>query len=171
MLVLVTGGSGSGKSEFAENIAVSFGGERTYIAAMKPSEDAECRERIERHRKMRALKCFKTVECYSGIKKLNIGGTAVLECMSNLLANEMFGEGGDGAVGEILDGIRYLNETCDNLIVVTNEIASDGVDYVGDTKKYMRYLGMINREIAKEADTLYEVVCGLPNKLRGRDEK
>ena len=50
MFILVTGGSGSGKSEFAENIAMKLGGKMLYVATMKPYDD-ECLKRIERHRK------------------------------------------------------------------------------------------------------------------------
>ena len=65
MLILVTGGSGSGKSEYAEGIAVSLA-EREglplyYIAAMKPYGE-EGKRRVERHRRLRAGKGFQTVE-------------------------------------------------------------------------------------------------------------
>ena len=50
MFILVTGGSGSGKSEFAENIAMKLGGKMLYVATMKPYDD-ECLKRIERHKK------------------------------------------------------------------------------------------------------------------------
>lgn len=63
MLTLVTGGSGSGKSAFAEDRVLSFGdAQRIYIATMHPF-DEESHKRIERHQKMRAGKGFETVEC------------------------------------------------------------------------------------------------------------
>lgn len=167
MLVLVTGGSGSGKSEFAENIAVNLGGKLTYIAAMKPSDDEECKSRIARHREMRLGKGFDTVERYTDIKNLEISGTAVLECMSNLLANEMFGGIGKNAAEEVLQGVERLNKRCDNLVIVTNEISSDGAQYNTDTQEYKKNLGFINCEIAKVADEVYEIVCGTVNKLKG----
>lgn len=167
MLVLITGGSGSGKSEFAENLAVSMSKNLTYIAAMRPSDDAECQNRIARHRKMRADKGFNTVERYTDIKNLNISGTAVLECMSNLLANEMFFGSGKNAVSEILLGVEHIKKQCDNLIIVTNEISSDGMEYDTMTQEYKKNLGFINCEIAKKADEVYEVMCGTVNKLKG----
>ena len=91
MLTLVTGGSGSGKSAFAEDRVLSFGdAQRIYIATMHPF-DEESHKRIERHQKMRAGKGFETVECYTGLKnvKLPAGCVVLLECMSNLVANEM----------------------------------------------------------------------------------
>ena len=62
MMILVTGGSGSGKSAFAEDCVVSFGKtDRIYIATMYPF-DEESRKRVQRHRKMRQGKGFETVE-------------------------------------------------------------------------------------------------------------
>ncbi|MDD5945658.1 MAG: bifunctional adenosylcobinamide kinase/adenosylcobinamide-phosphate guanylyltransferase, partial [Clostridia bacterium] len=91
MVVMITGGSGSGKSELAENIAAALSkGRLIYIAAMIPRGD-EGRKRVERHRKMRADKGFETVERYTALAKYDFDAesTVLLECMSNLLANEM----------------------------------------------------------------------------------
>lgn len=98
MMTVVTGGSGSGKSAFAEDKIVSFGpAKRIYIATMHPY-DEESHKRVARHQKMRAGKGFETVECYTGLKNLDFPENAVvlLECMSNLAANEMFEEKGAG---------------------------------------------------------------------------
>lgn len=69
MIHLVTGGSGSGKSAYAEQCILDFGGtRRVYIATMQPF-GAEGQARIARHRKMRAAKKFSTIECYTNLKK------------------------------------------------------------------------------------------------------
>ena len=116
MLVTVTGGSGSGKSEYSENLLLSLDGKhhggRAYIATMYPY-DKESFKRIDRHREMRKNKGFTTVECYTGLKQLMLPEgcrSALLECMSNLAANECFMENGAGAdtVPEILAGVRHL---------------------------------------------------------------
>ena len=69
MMTLVTGGSGSGKSEYAERLAVAGGTPRIYVATMIPWDDEGWR-RIEKHRAMRAGKGFETVECYTGLERL-----------------------------------------------------------------------------------------------------
>ena len=166
MLTLVTGGSGSGKSAFAEDRVLSFGdAQRIYIATMHPF-DEESHKRIERHQKMRAGKGFETVECYTGLKnvKLPAGCVVLLECMSNLVANEMFEEQGahDRTVSEITKGIENLLEQAAHVVIVTNEIFSDGIDYDEETKRYQSYLGKINQELAKRAKTVTEVVYGIP---------
>ena len=95
-LTVVTGGSGSGKSSFAEDCIVSFGNaRRIYIATMYPF-DEESKKRVKRHQAMRQGKGFDTLECYTGLVRAAIpeGSTVLLECMSNLVANEMFQENG-----------------------------------------------------------------------------
>lgn len=172
MMILVTGGSGSGKSAFAEERVLSLGGDRRiYIATMEPY-DQEGRRRVERHRAMRAGKGFETVERYVGLKNLPLpaGGTALLECMSNLTANEMFREDGAGAhtVEEILEGVSRIREQLSHLVIVTNEIFSEAVSYGGDTDTYRRYLGEINQQLARMADEVVEVVYGIPVYIKGK---
>ena len=166
MMVLVTGGSGSGKSAFAEDKILSFGEEkRIYIATMHPY-DEESYKRVERHQKMRAGKGFKTIECYTGLKEVELPEDCILllECMSNLVANEMFEETGAGekTVGAVMDGIRNLKKKAHHLVVVTNEIFSEAASYGGDTVRYQEYLGKINQEMGKIADEVVEVVYGIP---------
>ena len=67
MLILVSGGSASGKSEFAESLVLQSGCDRRYYLATMIPYDEECRRRISRHRKMRAAKGFKTIEVPVGL--------------------------------------------------------------------------------------------------------
>ncbi len=171
MFLVITGGSGSGKSAYAEQCVLDFGpAERIYIATMYPF-DEECDRRIKRHREMRRQKQFSTLECYTGLKTADIPEDSVvlLECMSNLTANEMYQEGGAGGqtVEEILAGIRYLLKRVRHLVVVTNEIFSDGIDYDPETMRYQSYLGQINSEMGRMADQVTEVVYGIPITVKG----
>lgn len=166
MMILITGGSGSGKSAYAEQLVTEFGDfSRIYIATMYPF-DEESHKRIKRHRNMRARKQFTTVECYTGLKNLTIPehSCVLLECMSNLTANEMFQETGAGehTVQEILAGVERLKNQAEHLILVTNEIFSDGIEYDKETRTYQDYLGKINQNLARVADQVTEVVYGIP---------
>lgn len=166
MITLVTGGSGSGKSAYAEDVLTGFGGKnRIYIATMYPF-DEESRKRVKRHRDMRAGKGFSTLECYTGLKQVTVPGDAcvLLECMSNLVANEMFREDGakEHTVEEVLEGVFSLGREARELVIVTNEIFSDGIEYDAETMRYQRYLGEINRRIASAAREVTEVVYGIP---------
>lgn len=180
MLILVTGGSGSGKSEYAENLAVSLGEKRVYAATMMVY-DEEGRRRVERHRKMRESKAFDTVECPVNLEEAAEAGSmdgavVLLECMSNLVANEMFPSGHEirteAFVAEkILGGIQAVLTRCGHLIVVTNEVFSNGNTYDSGTEAYIRALGQVNQKLAAMADRMTEVVCGIPMDYLPQEEK
>lgn len=166
MFVTVTGGSGSGKSAFAEDIIVRFGeGRRLYIATMMCYDD-ESRRRIQRHRKMREGKRFETIECYTHLADIDIpqGSIVLLECMSNLTANEVFSPEGSGIPAEesMKRGLNHLKERAAHVCVVTNEIFSDGITYDDETRQYMEVLGHMNTYLAEISDVCYEVVYGIP---------
>lgn len=174
MMTLVIGGAASGKSEFAEGLVLNAGDmPRYYIATMQPFDD-ECRARIRRHREMRAKKQFQTVECFVNLDRVELTqkGVVLLECMSNLVANELYSPdgAGDDTLKAVHRGICRLKDMCEEVIIVSNEVFSGGCDYEGDTLRYMRILADVNRMLAKEADNVYEVVCGVPvcHKGKGR---
>lgn len=115
---------------------------------------------------MRDHKNFKTIECFKNLKSLFISNnsTVLIDCMSNLVANEMYLEGGakDKTVQEVIRGIESINNQAENLVIVTNEVFSDGIVYDDDTMRYIRNLGEINKEIGKKADNVVEVVYSIP---------
>ena len=170
MLILVSGGAGSGKSEFAEGLVTSSGLDgRVYLATMKVW-DAESVRRVERHLQMRAGKGFETLECPENLADavLPSGCAALLEDLSNLTANEFFGEQGrQGAFDRVLAGIDRAAGQAGLLVVVTNELFSDGMDYDPDTLAYLDVLARLNRAVAARAGGVYEVVCGIPVAWKG----
>ena len=173
MFTLVIGGAASGKSEYAENLILRSGAlSRFYIATMKPL-DNESRTRIARHRAMRARKCFETVECYTCLEHLHLPGrgAVLLECISNLVANELYSPNGAEMDTEaaILRGIDALLPQCRELVVVSNEVFSGGCDYEGDTLRYLRVLSSVNRALAGKADRVAEIVCGQAVYYKGEE--
>ena len=171
MLELVTGGSGSGKSAYAESRICEYNRQDPnplfYIATMFPYGE-ETEKKIERHRMLRKGKGFETLEWYTGLKQhlqagLLQGSDVLLECMSNLVANEMYMESGAGCHADqaILEGIQELNQQCANLVIVTNEVFSESVPDSPEMKEYKRILGRINCEIAAMADRVTEVIYGI----------
>lgn len=203
MLYLITGGSGSGKSEYAEKLAVRLyqtrrasqmlnnigtpentrvsvdnrtpeePGRLIYVATMFPYHDEESRRRIARHRQQRAGKGFSTLECFCGAERIAAepGDVLLLDCMSNLLANEMYLEEGSVKDRGNLAG-RQAEEaivkpllslgTRAELVVVTNEVFSDGALYDAESMMYIALLGLINTRLAERAAQVTEVVCGIP---------
>lgn len=188
MLYVVTGGSGSGKSAFAEDLAVKinkeFVGNHLYYLATMHAYDKESVLRIKRHRQMRKGKGFITIEqeLFLGVNiedslyALDEAGTYLLEDLSNLLANEMYlgthkewfsdRWGADGLYEKLI----ILSQKKSNLIIVTNEIFSDDGNYDRETESFLMQLGYLNCRLAGEADGVVEVVCGIPVWQKGRLE-
>lgn len=172
MMILITGGSKCGKSSTAEGLLNGFPGEKYYIASMEPF-GAEAQRAIARHREMRRGKGFRTIE-----RPRDIGGIefpdsplpccALLECLTTLCANEMFAPDGiNDPTGRILSGLRSLSERVGKLVVVTNEVSADGIDYPAETMEYIRVMSRLNSAAAEISDVVIECVCGIPLTLKG----
>ena len=166
MVILVIGGSGSGKSEYAEGRCVQLNmKEKLYIATMEPFGE-ESLTRIARHRRLRQGKGFDTLDCYTHLEEAKIpaGSTVLLECMSNLAANEMFSPAGrkEDTAAIILSGVHRLIRQAEHVVIVTNQVFSDGLSYSPETESYLVVLARVNEEIARIADEVVEVVHGIP---------
>ena len=76
------------------------------------------------------------------------------------MANEQFEGAGSRTVTEIMKGIEYLFDKMDSVVIVTNEVFEDGMNYNDDMKKYIENLGEINCLIAEKSDIVIEVSAG-----------
>lgn len=178
MVVTITGGSGSGKSEMAEAISQALcGGPKIYAATMQ-LYDEESRKRIERHRKQREGKQFTTLECPSGMEKIRFPGKMpliLLECVSNLAANELYSGANFGmrdpeeTIECVIRGIEHFVESSEHLVVVTNELFQDGIKRE-ELGKYLYVVGMVNQYLMDRSDVFIESVYGLPYFWK-RDER
>lgn len=169
-MILLTGGSACGKSSYAEELCVRLPAPRYYIAAMKPFGDGGL-EKIERHRRLRMGKGFETIERYTDLQGLVLPekGTVLLECICNLTANEMFDESGaySDPCETVIRGVETLRAQSGTLVVITNDVGSDGNEYDPGTQAYIDAIGHINRKLAQMADDVLELVCGIPLVLKG----
>ena len=173
-LILVTGGSGSGKSAWAEKALLAQAkGRAVYLAAMENDGSPEAAARVARHRAMRARHGqeagleFLTIE-----RPVDIGGAAVepgdyvlLEDLGNLLANEIWSPNGAGperAEEWILSGIRTLLDRAELLVVVSCDVFAGGAEYDKETTAYIQSLANLHRRLAPLACRTVEVVCGIP---------
>ena len=191
MITLVLGGSGSGKSAYAEHL-LDGKTNKYYIATMQVY-DAEGEKKVARHRRLRAGKGFVTIEQPRDIGEVDFSKRAqqameppdragqnvterprcaLLECMSNLVANEMFREGGfhPEVAEKITEGVKNLLSQAKHVVIVTNEIFSDGILYEEESEQYKKELGQINQKLAELAEEVVEVVYGIPVWHKGGKE-
>ena len=174
MFALIFGGSGSGKSEYAEKLSCELAqkNEKYYIATMIPYGE-EGKKRVERHKKLREGKDFYTIEqtmhISGALEKIKNprNSTVLIECMSNLVANEMFEPGGN--TQSIIKECMTIRDKCSNIIIVTNDIFSDGCIYDESTREYIRQLAYINRQLAQDADIVEEVVYRSEERRVGKE--
>lgn len=175
MIVLITGGSGSGKSAFAEETVMGLGAFPRYYIATMDCLDVETRQRISRHRRMREGKSFTTLEQPVHLERcvLPEKGVALVECISNLVANELFSPQGftqknapEELPAHLRQGIRQLACQCEHLVIVSNEVGSDGIAYDDSTMEYIRIMGAVNTGLAAMAEVVYEVVYGIPLRIK-----
>lgn len=166
MTALVLGGAASGKSEYAESLILeSPHRPRIYIAAMicRDQEDAV---RVARHQALRAEKGFLTVERPIDLRSWECpaGAAVLVECMTNLLANELYEPDGAGiqAPEKILAALQAIAAKAGTLVVVSGDIFADGRSYDAVTRQYQIMLSKINKEFAACADMVKEIVCGIP---------
>ena len=162
-VTLVIGAAASGKSAYAESLCLGHEGPRVYLATMEPfgEEGARC---IARHRALREGKGFSTLErtrdVGAAVSGLPRGCTLLLEDVGNLVANELFAEGGlsprdpDAAAREVLGGIERLAQAA-------------GMRYDEGTEAWRRALARVNAGVAALADRAVEVVCGIPVWMKG----
>ena len=166
MIVLVTGGSGCGKSTWAEKLIASLPNEkRVYIATMQVYDEESVR-RVARHRAQRAGKGFLTLEWEKDLALAPVeeGSIVLLEDLVNLTANEMFS---GGNVARIIPALEELAQKCCHLVMVTNDVFADGVIYPAETQAYLQAMARINQAAARMADHVVEVVYTVPVTLKG----
>lgn len=198
MIIVITGGSSSGKSKVAEDMMNKLEpGRKLYIATMQIGDnDEDGKKRIEKHRERRKGSNYKTIEKGKNLQEIGgeyVGGakawgdgtegagagiskigseeikSALLECISNLTANVMFSErvlSSDATVLEVISEVKDLSAKMNNLVIVTNNVFDDIDNYDDMTSSYVKALGKINQELVKMADEAYEVVVGIPVRIK-----
>ena len=172
MKLFIYGGSGSGKSAYAEKRAANLSKNRIYLATMKVF-DEEDEERVNKHRNMRRELSFDTVEMPVDISNaLNsyYDGVVLVECISNLVANEMFKDGktysSKDVAEKIIEDINIIFQKAKNIVIVSNNIFEDGIEYDDYTKEYLKALGNINTHLSSFCDEVVEVVVGIPVEIK-----
>lgn len=167
-LTMVIGGAASGKSDFAEQLVINAGGNRTYIATAQAFDD-EMVVKIERHKSTRAAASWTTFEVPKDIVgafgALKPGDCVLIDCATLWLTNLMMD---DADISTEVDGLlAALTEAPCPVVVVTNETGQGIVPANRMAREFRQQQGQLNRRLAKQADLVVQVVVGLPQVLKG----
>lgn len=168
MMVFISGGCKNGKSTFAQNVAKAYceNGRLYYIATMIP-HDREDEERIKRHLAERDGWGFETVEQGTDIQyaldKMEPEATVLMDSVTALLSNEMFRQDGSfcpDVKEKVADELLTLCRGVRNIVLVSDFIYSDAALYDEWTEAYRCSLAYVDRQLAKAADCVVEVLSG-----------
>ncbi|MBI4024018.1 MAG: bifunctional adenosylcobinamide kinase/adenosylcobinamide-phosphate guanylyltransferase [Verrucomicrobia bacterium] len=171
-IILITGGSRSGKSAYAQQLAESLPGPRAFIATC-PKLDDEMRARIRQHRRARRKGRWRTIEvavdlagALSGAREYAV---VLVDCLTLWINNLMYEaeKGGEG-FSEV-DVARYCKKTlaaCDKhpgvILFVTNEVGMGIVPENAVARKFRDLAGRCNQIVAQASDRMFLMVCGQP---------
>ena len=176
-LILITGGARSGKSAFAERLALS--GERVLFVATAEALDDEMARRISAHQSGRPAE-WDTLEeprnLADAIRETISHDaprydTVVVDCLTMWVSNLLlFYEGKADAEGKIICAATDMLEVCDassaRWIVVTNEVGLGIVPSSSLARAYRDALGRVNSLVASRADKVYLMAAGLALELK-----
>ncbi len=183
MVQLILGGSASGKSEFAGSLAekAARNGTIHYLATMHP-EGKEAQEKIRRHDRLRIGGSYQVHEVFSidalrGAGEKTASDDVILfDSIDGFAADVMFspktenpGTASPDEARQLAAEILLLEKNCRCLILVADDIGSDGVSYDPVTRRYMEYYGILCRCLGESAHSVVQVVCGIPVWLKGED--
>ena len=170
-IIFITGGVRSGKSRFAQEVAKKFPGSKAYLATAQ-ALDAEMRGRITRHQKSRP-RTWQTLE-----EPVHIGdviqkegrrfGLILLDCLTLWLSNLMMaGWSQKRILGETARFLKMARKSSATFIFVSNEVGLGVVPDNPSARFFRDVSGMIHQRVAQEADEVYFLTCGLPQKIKG----
>ncbi len=176
-IILITGGSRSGKSAYAQTIAESISGIRTYVATC-PVIDEEMEKRIQKHREMRQASSWQTIEetrdLAGALKRARESKAIMVDCLTLWINNLMYEaelQGKDVTEEDIAVLCKEVIEVCDDLpgtvIFVTNEVGMGIIPENPASRLYRDLAGRCNQIIACRADAVTFMISGLPMNIKG----
>lgn len=179
-LVLILGGARSGKSTFAERLAIDSGRRVAFIATATAS-DEDMRNRISRHQAARPahwLTIEESLHLSNAVREASaVAEVLILDCMTVWLSNWLFTQETNGqidsktvnsyyydAVLQVIDDLLEVVAALSadkTLIVVTNEVGLGIVPAYALGRVYRDLLGLVNQRLAGAAPHVYLMVAGL----------
>jgi adenosylcobinamide kinase/adenosylcobinamide-phosphate guanylyltransferase len=175
-MILVTGGARSGKSAYAQGLAESLPGPRTYVATC-PVTDAEIAERIRKHRQARSEQAWQTLEepldLPAALTQATGSPTVLIDCLTLWINNLMYQAAGDNrplfeedvhrSCQALIEAVQRHPGT---VIFVSGEVGLGIVPENREARLFRDLLGRCNQLLAASADQVTLVACGLPLHLK-----
>lgn len=170
-LILITGGTRSGKSTFAQRCAEGHPGSLLYVATATIA-DAEMAERVARHQQVRGERwnlleepcdlCGRLPEAAAG------QGAILLDCVTLWITNLLFAHNEEPAavLAEVRRFIVLLGQIEAPFYLVTNEVGAGIVPENRLARLFRDLAGEVNQELAAAASSAWLVVSGLPLRLK-----
>ena len=165
-IILITGGQRSGKSQKAEDLALSLSNNPVYLATAHIWDD-EFRERVRRHQERRGPQ-WTNIEEELNLSRHNLAGrVVVIDCITLWLTNFLSDIDSVDAIlaaaKKEFDAFTHPDAT---YIFVTNEIGLGGVSDNALQRKFTDLQGWMNQYIAAKADEVILMVSGIPMKVK-----
>ena len=172
-IILITGGQRSGKSSYAEKLAMSLTENPVYMATAH-IWDNEFRQRVETHRQRRG-KNWTNIEEEKYLSRHNIyNKVVVIDCITLWCTNYFYDRqkteweqpNVDDALKEIEDEFDRFTSQEATFIFVTNEIGSGGVSDNVTQRRFTDLEGWMNQHVAAHVDEVIFMVAGIPVKVK-----
>lgn len=166
-IYMITGGERSGKSSYAERLALSLSKNPVYVATARVW-DEEFRERIRRHQVRRGCE-WDNIEEEKYPSRLDISGRVVLlDCVTLWATNFFFDNDSEvePALSMLKDEFDRLLQLNCSLIIVSNEIGMGGVSPDAVQRRFTSLQGWFNQYIAERANEVVLMVSGIPLKVK-----
>lgn len=172
-IILITGGQRSGKSQYAERLALSMSEHPVYLATAHIWDD-EFRQRVLIHQQRRGA-AWTNIEEEKHLSRHNLDGrVVVIDCITLWCTNFFFTQGAkeweqpsvDEALCALKDEFdRFTNQDA-MFIFVSNEIGSGGVSDSVVQRRFTDLQGWMNQYVAGCADEVVLMVSGIPVKIK-----
>lgn len=166
-IILITGGQRSGKSRFAQEMALRLSPHPVYMATSR-IWDEEHRKRIERHQAERGPE-WTNIEADKALSKQNLVGRVILVDCVTLWATNFFFD----LQSDVEASLKALKEEFDRFtgqdatfLFVTNEIGMGEMSANEIQRKFADLQGWLNQYIAAKADEVYLMISGIPVKIK-----
>lgn len=181
--ILILGGTRSGKSRFAQEMALRLGG-RVLFVATGEALDEEMRQRIEEHKRRRPPH-WRTVEVATGVgtrirEEIGDARIVIVDCLTLLVSNVIGWHGNDPEqinpelvdkrlAVEVEELVGCIADSTATFILVSNEVGMGLVPENRLGRLYRDLLGKVNQVLAEHADCVYFMLGGIPLRLKGKE--